>query len=288
MGNNPSPPPKRDPPLFEEPWAKVNWGGKNELLRHVREFKPSRDEVQNVRVLLYGPVGAGKSSFVNAVSSAVQGRPSIIAAPNASTDGTKSFTVEYKTHKIRKGNGAHYPFVFTDVMGLESGESVGVRAEDLKLAMMGHVKEGYMFNPVSTLSQTNTQHYNPSPTANDKVHILVCVLNANSPDIKPSVLQKMREIREAARDLGIPQVAVATHIDLTCEEVQRNLKNVYRSKYLKQKLEQFSATIGIPVNCIFPVKNYGQLLENEDNMDTLILSILKNMLYFADDYIDTL
>ncbi|KAK7882751.1 hypothetical protein WMY93_028925 [Mugilogobius chulae] len=275
--------------VLEQPWRKVNWGGKQDLLSLVREFKPATDEVSHVRILLYGPVGAGKSSFVNSVSTAVRGRSDIQAPTNACTDSTRSFTVEYRTHKIKKGvPKQYYPFVFNDIMGLESGEDVGVRAEDINLAMKGHVKDGYKFNPVSTLSESNTQFYNPSPTAEDKVHLLVCVLSANAPEIKPSVIQKMKEIRESARDLGIPQIAIATHIDEMCEEVKRDVKNVFRSKYLKEKMSEFSATVGIPMNCIFPLKNYCDEVDTVDEVDTLILTALKHMLQHADDFTDTL
>uniref|UniRef100_A0A8C6WJB0 G domain-containing protein n=1 Tax=Neogobius melanostomus TaxID=47308 RepID=A0A8C6WJB0_9GOBI len=273
--------------LSDKPWRDVTWGGKQDLLDLVKGFKPSTDEVNHVRILLYGPVGAGKSSFVNSVSTVVRERSAIPAA--VSTISGASFTVEYKTHKIRKGAPKeYYPFVFNDIMGLESGDDVGVRAEDIRLAMMGHVRDGYKFNPVSTLSESNTQFYNSSPSANDKVHLLVCVLSANSPEIKPSVIQKMKEIREAARDLGIPQVAIATHIDLIAKEVEKDVKNVFRSEYLKQKMSEFSSTVGIPMNCIFPLKNYCNGVENEDDMDTLILTALKHMLNYADDFVDTL
>lgn len=276
-------------PFFDTPWRNINWGGKQDLLTVVKDFRPSTDEVKHVRILLYGPVGAGKSSFVNSVTTAVQGRSALVAGVNATTDGVKSFTVQYKTHKIKKGAPKeYYPFVFNDIMGLESGEDVGVRAEDIKLAMMGHVRDGYKFNPYSSLSENNSQFYNSNPAADDKVHLLVCVLSANSPQIKPSVIQKMKEIREAARDLGIPQIAIATHIDNICEEVEKDVKNVFRSKYLKQKMSEFSSTVGIPMNCIFPLKNYCEEVDNQEDMDTLILSALKHMLTYADDYLDTL
>lgn len=285
--STPQPPPPC--PLFDAPWRTVNWGGKGDLLNLVKEYRPSTDEVDQVRILLYGPVGAGKSSFVNSVSTTVLGRSAIPAGVNANTNNVKSYTVEYRTHKIKKGRSReYYPFVFNDIMGLESGDDIGVRAEDIKLAMMGHVRDGYKFNPVSTLSENNTQYYNPSPSANDKVHLLVCVLSANAPQIKPSVIQKMKEIREAARDLGIPQVAIATHIDNICEEVEKDVKNVFRSKYLKQKMEEFSSTVGIPLISIFPLKNYCDEVDNKDDMDTLILTALKHMLNYADDFLDTL
>ena len=59
----------------------------------------------------------------------------------------------------------------------------------------------FQFNPVSSLSSGKSD-YNPQPSADDKVHILVCVLSANSAEIKASVLQKIKDIRQAAHDLG--------------------------------------------------------------------------------------
>ena len=51
---------------------------------------------------------------------------------------------QYQTHTIRIGTSdSFYQLVFNDVMGLEEGTERGVRAEDVKLAMMGHVKDGY-------------------------------------------------------------------------------------------------------------------------------------------------
>ena len=54
------------------------------------------------------------------------------------------FVFQYETHEIRRGtSNSFYPIVFNDIMGLEEGTGQGVQAEDIKLAMMGRVKEGY-------------------------------------------------------------------------------------------------------------------------------------------------
>lgn len=96
----------------------------------------------------------------------------------------------------------------------------------------------------------------------------------------------MRGVREAAGDLGIPQMMMITKIDEACDETEKDLRNVYKSKYLKKKMKDFSSAVGIPMNCIFPVKNYNEEIDLNDDVDTLILSALRRMIDFGDDFID--
>uniref|UniRef100_A0A3Q2Q8Y0 Interferon-induced protein 44-like n=1 Tax=Fundulus heteroclitus TaxID=8078 RepID=A0A3Q2Q8Y0_FUNHE len=195
---------------------------------------------------------------------------------------------QYETHKFIKGQGSSrtfYPLVFTDTMGLEEGNNRGVHVDDIKLALKGNVKEGHKFNPVSPLTEGHPD-YNPTPSDDDKVHVLVCVLSANTPQIKPSVLEKMKNVRERASELGIPQIVVITHIDEACGETEKDLKNVYKSRHLRKKMKDFSAAVGIPMNCIFPVKNYSHETNLNDDMDTLILYALRKMIDFGDDFIE--
>ncbi|TDG95869.1 hypothetical protein EPR50_G00244420, partial [Perca flavescens] len=264
---------------LKDPWRKIAWGNNARDLQYVKDYEPENDDIKHVRILLYGPVGAGKSSFINSVSNVLRGRMTTPALTSATTSD-RSFTTKYETHKIKKGRGkskTYYPFVFNDIMGLEKGD--GVRADDIILALKGHVKEGYKFNPASPLS-VDDPWYNPCPSPDDKVHVLVCVLSANAAEITDSVLKKMAEIREAASDLGIPQMAIGTYIDLACDETEKDLKNVYKSKHLKKKVFDFSASVGIPVNCIFPVKNYTDEIDINDDVDSLILSVLRTMINF--------
>ncbi|KAK2812302.1 hypothetical protein Q5P01_000038 [Channa striata] len=281
--------PERPPPSLNEPWRKISWGDKLKDLQYVQKYQPEHSNIKSLRILLYGPVGAGKSSFINSVSNILRGRMSIPAAASATTSD-KSFTTRYETHKIRKGKGqpkTFYPFVFNDIMGLEEGSDAGVSAEDIKLVMKGHVREGHKFNPVSPLSDRD-RGYNPDPAPDDKVHVLVCVISANSAETKHSVLEKISNIRETAADLGIPQMGLITNIDAACGETEKDVKNVYKSKHLKKKMTDFSSAVGIPVNCIFPVKNYSHEIDINNDVDSLILSALRRMIDFGDDYIENM
>lgn len=55
----------------------------------------------------------------------------------------------------------------------------------------------------------------------------------------------------------------------------------------KPQMKDFSAAVGIPLNCIFPVKNYSEEIDLNDDMDALILSALRKMIDFGDDFTDS-
>ncbi|XP_071374719.1 interferon-induced protein 44-like, partial [Centroberyx affinis] len=253
-------------------------------LQYVKDYQPHNEEVKHLRILLHGPVGAGKSSFLNSVNSVMQGRMTGAALVDSAFAGD-SFTKKYTTYKIQKENPrTFYPFIFNDIMGLEKEANKGVRVEDIRLAMKGRMRDGYKFNSLSTLSK-DSQGYNSCPTLNDKVHVLVCVIPADTVSgLSDEVLGKMMDIRLAASNMGIPQLVILTKIDKACPEVNKSIRNVYHSKLLKTKMEEFSSKLGIPVNCIFPVKNYSSEVCLDDDIDSLILCALRQMIDFGEDF----
>ncbi|XP_027131716.1 interferon-induced protein 44-like, partial [Larimichthys crocea] len=146
----------------------------------------------------------------------------------------------------------------------------------------------FQFNPVSKLSEGD-QFYNNSPTDNDKVHVLVCVFPGHTvANIQDDVVQKIVEIRKEASDLGIPQLVISTKIDEVCPEIKEDVKNVYKLKKVKATMELFSDTVGIPMNCIFPVKNYHEENKVDRDIDSLILDSLKSMIDSGEDYFEHL
>ncbi|XP_063759526.1 interferon-induced protein 44-like [Eleginops maclovinus] len=287
MGGSESktPPPAPFPKLLPQEWRKGPWGNKERELQIVKDYQPSTEDVQ-LRFMLYGAVGAGKSSFINSVESVLRGEICSRAGVDAMV--RESYTTSYKAYKIQKGGPrTYYPFVFNDIMGLEKDTSKGVRVEDIKLAMRGHMKDGYKFNPISTLSEDN-QHYKRDPSLNDRVHVLVCVIPGSIAGLEDDSVKKLREVRLAARDMGIPEIAILTKIDETCPEVGKDIMNVYKSKYLKKKIEEVSGTLGFPPSSIFPVKNYHSEIDTNDDIDTLILSALRRMIKSGEDFVNDL
>ncbi|XP_074513071.1 interferon-induced protein 44-like isoform X1 [Sebastes fasciatus] len=254
-------------------------------LEYVKEYPLHNDEVQQLRVLLYGPVGSGKSTFINSVESLLKGKITDRAPKDATTG--ESYTTKYRTYKIRKGEpGAFYPFAFTDIMGLEVGTNRGVAVEDIKLAMKGHINDGYTFNPCYKIPEDN-QHYNKTPTLKDQAHVLVCVISASTVSImSDETVRKMREVRLAARDMGIPQLAILTKIDVACPEVKKDIRNVYKSTYLKQQTDELSARLGFSPNSIFPVQNYHSENRTNDDINTLLLSALTQIITEGEEFVN--
>ncbi|XP_076838594.1 interferon-induced protein 44-like [Brachyhypopomus gauderio] len=277
--NTPSPPPLE----FDEPWRPVTWN-KDQMLDKLKKFQLRTANVTQLRILLHGPVGAGKSSFINSISNALRGCNT--AAALASSRSGTSFTLKYKTHRIKKGLSGSYPFVFNDIMGLEVEN--GIDNDDINSILQGHIKEDYTFNPVSSIEKKkDNKYYNDNPSLNDKVHCLVSVLPADSISLIPEeVIQKLKTVREKARDLDIPQVVVMSMVDSACPIVQKYLTKVYHSKKIKEKMQECSNRVGVPMNCIFPVQNYHEQITNNTDMDVLLLMALTNIINFANDYVE--
>ncbi|XP_048053801.1 interferon-induced protein 44 isoform X2 [Megalobrama amblycephala] len=283
MGSSNSSPP---PPEYDRPWRSINWSEDGQkLLKTVTNFQPGNQEVNPLRILLHGPVGAGKSSFFNSVNSALQGYITTRALANSSLNAEKTFTVQCKTYKVKNERaGSFLPFAFTDIAGMD--KKFGIKTDDIIQLLNGHINDGYTFNPVKPITDEDPK-YNNNPILKDKIHCLVAVLPANTVSmINEEMIWQMREVREKARDLGIPQAIVMTKVDEACPLVKKDLKKIYTSKKIKQKMEECSNKLGVPVSCIYPVKNYHEENNTNTTADILILDALKNILNFANDYVE--
>ncbi|MCI4393456.1 hypothetical protein PGIGA_G00157700 [Pangasianodon gigas] len=112
------------------------------MLRKLKDFQPGTAEVHELKILLHGPIGAGKSSLINSINTVLQGYNT--AGALAASSAGQSFTLKLKFHKLKKGGpGTFYPFVFADIMGLEPEESNGVQTEDMIKILQGRIKDGY-------------------------------------------------------------------------------------------------------------------------------------------------
>ncbi|KAL1254790.1 hypothetical protein QQF64_017019 [Cirrhinus molitorella] len=170
-------------------------------------------------------------------------------------------------------------------MGLESGESQGADPEDIARSLEGLLKEGHKFNPVMSAKNEDCRS---NPSSEDLTYCLVYVIAADKVSMmNDEVFKKMRYIRKKASELEIPQVIIMTKVDEVCPLVKKDLRKIYTSKKIKEKMLVCYNSVGVPVSHIFPVKNYHEEIDNQNDMDVLILRALTQIVQIADDLLKT-
>uniref|UniRef100_A0A8B9HDZ8 G domain-containing protein n=1 Tax=Astyanax mexicanus TaxID=7994 RepID=A0A8B9HDZ8_ASTMX len=230
----------------------------------LNSFKISAENVRKLRFLVYGPVGAGKSSIINTIKSIFEGHQYINCLTASDLIGG-SFTTKYEKYNI--GN---VPFTFYDVMGLENGQSEGVHTNDIINALKGQILKDYRFKPLDPIDEAN-RYYIPNPTLNDQIHCLVSVIPADKISMMDDeVMNKMKEIRAAASKLG----------EFTLISLMYNIK-----VNIDLLLENIISQLGVTMNCIFPVKNYSEETKANEKLNCLMLEALTQIVHSANDFV---
>ncbi|XP_048054389.1 interferon-induced protein 44-like [Megalobrama amblycephala] len=245
---------------------------KEALKKKLEDFTLDNPDVKKISILVAGQIGAGKSSFINSINSAFQGRITSRALVNSSAGDSRSFTQDLKGFTI-KSRKKSLPFVFNDIMGLEPDQLTGSHIEDQCCVWQR------LFNQKQTPTYKD-QHYTCDPTLSDQAFCLVYVIAAETVQFTDERLKKLK-ITENERAKGIPQVVIMTKVDEACPLVKNNLRKIYSSKKIKEKMETCSAETGVPLTNIFPVKNYHEEIDTEDDIDVLILKALEQIVQIA-------
>ncbi|XP_065110162.1 uncharacterized protein [Paramisgurnus dabryanus] len=283
--SKPKTPPQPEPEL-NEPWRKFDWNQRDVLKKKLEEFTLSNEDVKYIKILVAGEIGAGKSSFINSVNSVFRERITSIAPVSSSAGQSKSLTTKLKSFRIKSGH-KFLPYVFTDIMGLESETLGGSLPEDIVSAVFGHVKDGYKFDESEPIAQ-GKEHYISDPNLSDQAFCLVYIIAADKLSFTDEkLIDKLKIIRSRISDRDIPQVIVMTKVDEACPAVKENLRKVFHSKKIKEKMQTCSDSIGVPMSNIFPVKNYHDETETNPDVDVLILKALDQIFCLAEDRLDS-
>ncbi|XP_056092362.1 interferon-induced protein 44-like [Rhinichthys klamathensis goyatoka] len=274
--------------LLEKPWRNVQWTSERRkaLLSTISGWKPSVSSVKQARILLVGPVGAGKSSFFNSINSVFKGYVSSQA--NTGTAGT-SLTTQFRTYYIKPGSGvSHVPFTLCDSMGLEEGLNSGLDVDDFASILKGHIQDKYQFNPSMPI-QPDSPHFHKSPGLKDKIHCVVYVIDASKVKLLSDKMNdKFAVFRRKTNQLGIPQLVLLTKVDEACPIVAEDLKNVYQSHYINKMVQEVTTQLGVSMSAVIPVKNYCQELEIDPQTDILLLNAVVQILRAAEGFFDDL
>nr|XP_002715948.3 interferon-induced protein 44 isoform X1 [Oryctolagus cuniculus]XP_008263231.3 interferon-induced protein 44 isoform X1 [Oryctolagus cuniculus] len=256
---------------------------RDQLLLAMRVYKPSGNLVNQVKILLLGPIGAGKSSFFNSVKSVFQGYVSHQALVGDDTTGTSK---NYRVYSMKdRINGASLPFVLCDSLGLGEDEE-GLCVEDILSLIKGHVSDRYQFNSMKPITSSDVK-YIKYPQLKDRIHCAVFVFDINSIEhLSYGMVAKIKRIRREMIKCGMLHVVLLTHVDSMKLITRGDLIDIYSCVPVKLKINAVHRNLGFSVSDILVVSNYSSEWELDAIKDILILSALRKMLWTADDFLE--
>ncbi|XP_028610135.1 interferon-induced protein 44 isoform X1 [Grammomys surdaster] len=254
------------------------------LLHALRNYKPYGDLIHQTRILLLGPIGAGKSSFVNSVKSVFRGSITHQALVGCDENGISD---KYRTYSIMsKDDSGPLPFVLCDSLGLD--EDAGLHTDDVRHILNGHTPDRYQFDTMKPIT-SNHPKYIHDPVLKDRIHCVVFVFDINSFELLScELVAKIKQIRRDLIKHGILHLALLTHVDSLDWITKGDLIDIYNCSPVKSKLERFHRIFGFALSDILVVSNYVSEWQLDPVKDKLILSALKEILYTANEFLEDL
>ncbi|XP_041063483.1 interferon-induced protein 44-like isoform X2 [Carcharodon carcharias] len=266
------------------PWRSLTWTTerRQELMDSIKNFKLYGSSVPKAQALLIGPVGGGKSSFINSANSVFRGYVTSQALAGSGV------TTMYSKYSFREKDGKCPPLILCDTMGLTEGTDSGIHSDDIFNIIEGRVPNKYQFKATLPI-QSDTKSCVKSVPVTEKIHCVVYVLDASKGTILSNKMEKkICAIRSQINRFDIPQIVLLTKVDKECSLVWKNVENVYGSDLIEKQVLEVEKQLSIPVTCIIPVKNYWSSHDLDCATDILILSALQQMLRYADSFLENL
>ncbi|XP_067394370.1 interferon-induced protein 44-like [Emydura macquarii macquarii] len=272
--------------FLESPWRKITWTTeeREKIMEEIRSYKPYLNSVPQIRILVLGPIGVGKSSFFNSMNSVFRGY--VTGQAIAGSDNI-SVTTQYRTYPVKDGrNGKPLSIIFCDTMGIEETSGRGLEIDEVSNIIKGHVPDRYQFNPAATL-RPDSPGYIKTPSLKDQIHCVAFVIDGSKIEILPEKLEdKLKQLRRKVNQFGIPQLVLLTKVDEICPILEEDIQCVYKSKAVEKQMRITAERLGIPLAQIVPVKNYCSELDLSFDVDILILSAMRQLIRLAESYLD--
>ncbi|XP_030883047.1 interferon-induced protein 44-like [Leptonychotes weddellii] len=259
---------------------------RNPLLAELRAYKPCVDFISEVRILLLGPSGSGKSSFINSVKSVFRGQ---VTHQATVTSDVTSITGQYRIYPIKDGkDGKYLPFRLCDSMGLHEKEGVGLCVDDIPYILKGCVPDRYQLSPNKPITPNHPTCIS-SPSLKDRIHCVAYVLDINSiNDLSSKMVAKFKQVQREVLSCVTACVLLLTKATNCSEFLQDNFLNMDKPMTSQSQIMHVSKMLNVPIYNTFVVENYTSEWELDPLKDSQILFVLRQMLQVAEDFFEDL
>eukprot|EP00741_Cyanophora_paradoxa_P017282 tig00020961_g16692.t1 len=232
--------------------------------------------VEVYNVLLFGGVGAGKSSWLNALDSAFLGRVSMLANVGS---GAASITTPLTKRELEGTNVCLW-----DTMGWTEETYTKDEFENI---IRGHVPDGFDLRTPMTLS-TEGLVRDRAPTLAERVHVVAFIVPAESLTSR-RYLDRLRAFiacaRGTATDLRV--FILVSKVDEIDRRLGPDVSGVFESEKMLRARDRLAGPggVGVPAACVVPIKSYASETSTSAATDVLNLDALTRLLDAADDYL---
>jgi excisionase family DNA binding protein len=256
------------------------------LVDLISELKPNERlceaGVTKYNLLFLGRMGAGKSSLLDSIVSAINGEYTVLAPFRASLE---TVTQKLTMYTVIRNKKREPQITIGDVYGWSE---TNYKNSELGYMLDGHVKSGYTETVNGFLPQKDNPHFRQNSTFNDKIHAIIVVVTVSTIG-SDAEMGKLNAFYKTLTDRGYQPIFVLTKVDRLPDEVLigKN-ENVLDSGIVESTLQNFSKMSNIPRASVFPIINYqGPYALGPDYIvEMLVLTALRAALKYAQDFLE--
>lgn len=253
--------------------------------------KKLKGEVENIlqgalckpTLLMFGPSGHGKSTFINSVST--------ISTNRKSNKTNSSLTTKHATSVFRRYDfeGCFKSFRIADTKGIvEVEHDNNYLIENIVSIVNGHIRPGIEFKAEEF--QTDGDFYIEFPEESNKVHCVILLFNIKIFVNKGELFEVnyrtlVRKVSDELNRLDIPRIVILTHADQADAKIKNDISYIFYKEEVKKAVYTASEWLGVPVENIHPIVNYSNTMYADLNgrFHIPILLALQSALYYARD-----
>jgi len=221
----------------------------------------------HVNLFVFGGMGAGKSSYINTLFSALAYKVVSPAKTRASAD--KSITLEFFQRDLSD------KIYIYDAWGWSK---TNYQNKEFEYILTGKMKHGY------NCEDKNAHTYlRDTASIEHQVHCIIFVIPAKSAD-NADYISKLKQFIDEADALGKKYIVAISQLDKDEESFREYPQTLPGSNRAKLAYKQVATKLGIEQNLILPILNYTSETAKNEYIDTMALQVIERALDIAEDY----